>query len=346
MVDDGDWLFDLANAGAQVVVDFTRPDVVMENIRFCIDQNIHCVVGTTGFDEAKLATDRRVAGAQARRRRGHRPQLRHRRGPPDEVRAGGGTVLPLRRDRRAAPPEQGRRPLRDGGPHGPAWSPPPAGPRGCPPSPVRLPTPCRAHVAPTSKGCRCTPYGSTGLVAHQEVLMGAAGETLTLRHDSFDRRVVHARGAAGGARDRAATRPDRGDRELPRPLRGSRGPREARSDPLHDPLRGRVLFSMRRAAREGRRTTSDGELLETGVVLDIQAGEARKGRVFARPLFENSTACRKSVPSNTPCRGSSDSWLGFLWLIDIESASSRFSASIESSTESLILAQDERWRRA
>ena len=56
MVDDGDWLFDVANAGAQVVVDFTRPDVVMDNIRFCIDQNIHCVVGTTGFDEAKLAT--------------------------------------------------------------------------------------------------------------------------------------------------------------------------------------------------------------------------------------------------------------------------------------------------
>ena len=56
MVDDGDWLFNVADAGAQVVVDFTRPDVVMDNIRFCIDQNIHCVVGTTGFDEAKLAT--------------------------------------------------------------------------------------------------------------------------------------------------------------------------------------------------------------------------------------------------------------------------------------------------
>ena len=74
--------------------------------------------------------------------------------------------------------------------------------------------------------------------------------------------------------------------------------------------------------------------------------EARKGGVSARPLFENSTACRKSVPSNTPCRGSSDLRLGFLWLIDIESASSRFSAAIKSSTESLILAQDERWRRA
>ena len=56
MVDDGDWLFDVANAGAQVAVDFTRPDVVMDNIRFCIDNDIHCVVGTTGFDEGRLAT--------------------------------------------------------------------------------------------------------------------------------------------------------------------------------------------------------------------------------------------------------------------------------------------------
>src|SRR3954462_8444298 len=56
MVDDGDWLFDIANAGAQVVVDFTRPDVVMDNIRFCIDNNIHGDVGTTVVGEAKLAT--------------------------------------------------------------------------------------------------------------------------------------------------------------------------------------------------------------------------------------------------------------------------------------------------
>lgn len=56
MVDERDWLFNVADAGAQVVVDFTRPDSVMENIRFCIDQNIHCVVGTTGFDEERLAT--------------------------------------------------------------------------------------------------------------------------------------------------------------------------------------------------------------------------------------------------------------------------------------------------
>src|SRR4051794_520202 len=48
--------------------------------------------------------------------------------------------------------------------------------------------------------------------------------------------------------------------------------------------------------------------------------EARKGLVSARPLLENSTACRKSVPSSNPVPGSFRRcrW-GFLWLIDIES---------------------------
>ena len=58
MVEGSEWLFNVADGGAQVAVDFTRPESVMENIRFCIDQNIHCVVGTTGFDDAKIATIR------------------------------------------------------------------------------------------------------------------------------------------------------------------------------------------------------------------------------------------------------------------------------------------------
>ena len=41
MVDAGDWLFSVADAGAQVLVDFTHPDVVMDNIRFAVDQGIH-----------------------------------------------------------------------------------------------------------------------------------------------------------------------------------------------------------------------------------------------------------------------------------------------------------------
>src|ERR671920_1019166 len=58
MVDAGDWLFSVADAGSQVLVDFTHPDVVMDNIRFAIDQGIHAVVGTSGFTREKLDTVR------------------------------------------------------------------------------------------------------------------------------------------------------------------------------------------------------------------------------------------------------------------------------------------------
>ena len=58
MVDAGDWLFSVADAGSQVLVDFTHPDVVMDNLRFAIDQGIHAVVGTTGFTAERLDTVR------------------------------------------------------------------------------------------------------------------------------------------------------------------------------------------------------------------------------------------------------------------------------------------------
>ena len=48
-------------SGAEAVVDFTHPDVVMDNLEFCIDQGIHAVVGTTGFDEARLDDAPRLA---------------------------------------------------------------------------------------------------------------------------------------------------------------------------------------------------------------------------------------------------------------------------------------------
>ena len=53
-VDAGDWLFSVSDGGAQVLVDFTHPDVVMDNIRFAVDQGIHAVVGTTGVDFSQL----------------------------------------------------------------------------------------------------------------------------------------------------------------------------------------------------------------------------------------------------------------------------------------------------
>ncbi len=55
-VDQGDAVSALVDSGTHVVVDFTHPDVVMDNLRFCIENGIHAVVGTTGFDDARLDT--------------------------------------------------------------------------------------------------------------------------------------------------------------------------------------------------------------------------------------------------------------------------------------------------
>lgn len=55
-VDRDDSLEELVKAGAEVVVDFTTPSVVMDNLRFYIDNGIDAVIGTTGFDEERIAT--------------------------------------------------------------------------------------------------------------------------------------------------------------------------------------------------------------------------------------------------------------------------------------------------
>ncbi len=63
-VDAGDPLSLLTDGGTEVVIDFTHPDVVMDNLKFLIDNGIHAVVGTTGFTAQRLDT---VAGWLAER---------------------------------------------------------------------------------------------------------------------------------------------------------------------------------------------------------------------------------------------------------------------------------------
>jgi 4-hydroxy-tetrahydrodipicolinate reductase len=46
----------LASSRAQVAVDFTHPDAVMENVRACVSAGVHAVVGTTGWDDERLTT--------------------------------------------------------------------------------------------------------------------------------------------------------------------------------------------------------------------------------------------------------------------------------------------------
>ena len=52
-IDHGDDLEQLVDSGVEVIVDFTTPNSVMDNLEFCINHGIHCVVGTTGFDDER-----------------------------------------------------------------------------------------------------------------------------------------------------------------------------------------------------------------------------------------------------------------------------------------------------
>jgi 4-hydroxy-tetrahydrodipicolinate reductase len=186
MVDEGDWLFNVSDAGAQVVVDFTTPDVVLDNIRWCIDQGISTVVGTSGFDPERIETvrgwlDQRpdvgviivpnfAIGAVLMMQFAQKAakyfesveiiELHH----PNKVDAPSGTALrtaQLIADARGA---AGLGALPD------ATTDALDGARG-------------SEVA----GIPVHAVRLRGLVAHQEVLFGTVGETLTLRHDSLDR---------------------------------------------------------------------------------------------------------------------------------------------------------------
>ena len=53
-VDAGDPLSSFTDSGTEVVIDFTHPDVVMNNLKYLVDNGIHAVVGTTGFTDERL----------------------------------------------------------------------------------------------------------------------------------------------------------------------------------------------------------------------------------------------------------------------------------------------------
>jgi 4-hydroxy-tetrahydrodipicolinate reductase len=186
MVDAGDWLFSVADAGAQVLVDFTHPDVVMDNVRFAIDQNIHAVVGTTGFTEQRLDTVRewlrdtpelgvivapnfgigavlsmKFAQLAARFYESAEVIELHHAGKID---APSGTAARTAALIAAARQEAGMAAVPD------ATSQSLDGARG-------------ADV----EGVRVHAVRAAGFVAHQEIIFGTQGEVLTIRHDSLER---------------------------------------------------------------------------------------------------------------------------------------------------------------
>jgi 4-hydroxy-tetrahydrodipicolinate reductase len=185
-LDQGDSLDALVTAGAQVVVDFTTPDVVMASLDFLIKNNIHAVVGTTGFSDDRIAqlnswlaanptagvliAPNFAIGAVLMMEFAEKAakffesaeiiELHH----PNKVDAPSGTAA-----RTAALISDARK---------------------------RAGLSAMPDATTTSlDGARGAMVGDVpvhsvrlrGLIAHQEVLFGGLGETLTIRHDSLDR---------------------------------------------------------------------------------------------------------------------------------------------------------------
>ena len=185
-LDIGDSLDQLVSSGAQVVVDFTTPDSVMANLEFLISKGINAVVGTTGFDDARVTKLKTLVSANPKVGVLIAPnfaigavlmmefatkaakyfesseiiELHH----PDKVDAPSGTASRTAELMTQARKEAGLSAMPDATNSG-------------------IPAARGANVGDI-------PVHSIrlrGLVAHQEVLLGGLGETLTIRHDSLDR---------------------------------------------------------------------------------------------------------------------------------------------------------------
>ena len=184
-LDLGDSLDALLASGAVVAVDFTTPDSVMANLEFLISHNINAVVGTTGFDDVRIA---KIKSLLANSKSGvliapnfaigavlmmefatkaakyfesaEIIELHH----PNKVDAPSGTASRTAELMSASRKEAGLPVMPD------ATTTSLAGARGA----------TVGDIPVHSVRVR-------GLVAHQEVLLGGIGETLSIRHDSIDR---------------------------------------------------------------------------------------------------------------------------------------------------------------
>ncbi|MGE2718636.1 4-hydroxy-tetrahydrodipicolinate reductase [Mycolicibacterium celeriflavum] len=183
-VDAGDPLSRLTDTRTEAVIDFTHPNVVMDNLEFLIENGIHAVVGTTGFTDERLATVRKWLDAK--------PDAAVLIAPNFAI----GAVLSMHFAQQAARFFESVEVIELHHPHKAD------APSGTAARTARLIAEARKHMPSnpdaTSTGLEGArgadvegvPVHSVrlaGLVAHQEVLFGTQGETLTIRHDSLDR---------------------------------------------------------------------------------------------------------------------------------------------------------------
>jgi len=183
-VDAGDSLSLLTDNQTEVVIDFTHPDVVMGNLKFLIDNGIHAVVGTTGFTDERLQQVRAWLDAK--------PDISVLIAPNFAI----GAVLSMHFAKQAAPFYESVEVIEL---HHPHKADAPSGTaartaaliaearKELPPNPDATTTGLPGARGADVNGVPVHSVRLAGLVAHQEVLFGTAGETLTIRHDSMDR---------------------------------------------------------------------------------------------------------------------------------------------------------------
>jgi 4-hydroxy-tetrahydrodipicolinate reductase len=185
-LDLGDSLDQLIKSGTEVVVDFTHPDSVMKNLEFAINNGIHVVVGTTGFDDKKLSELKNLLSKNSKVGALIAPNF------------GLGAVLMMQFSQKAAQYFESVEIIelhhanKVDAPSGTAIR------------TAELITDARKQskkgampdasktVIPGARGAKVgdVPIHSVrshGYVAHQEVIFGDAGETLSIRHDSINR---------------------------------------------------------------------------------------------------------------------------------------------------------------
>lgn len=185
-LDADDRLTALTDAGAEVVVDFTHPDAVLGNLEFVVGNGIHAVVGTTGFTEERLGSVRSWLDAQ--------PEVGVLIAPNFAL----GAVLAMRFAEQAARFYESVEIIEL---HHNRKADAPSGTAA---HTARLVSQARreAGLKPGSDATTSEVDGARGasiddvrvhsvrlpgLVAHEEILFGQPGETLTIRHDSMDR---------------------------------------------------------------------------------------------------------------------------------------------------------------
>jgi 4-hydroxy-tetrahydrodipicolinate reductase len=183
-VDAGDPLSSFTDSATEVVIDFTHPDAVMDNLEFLIGNGIHAVVGTTGFTDSRLD--------QVRSWLIDNPTTGVLIAPNFAI----GAVLSMHFAQKAAPYFESAEVIEL---HHPQKADAPSGTatrtakliaearKGLPPNPDATGTGLPGARGADVDGIPVHSIRLTGLVAHQEVLFGTMGETLTIRHDSLDR---------------------------------------------------------------------------------------------------------------------------------------------------------------